>query len=119
MVDIVTKKPRWWARTLTETDIMKSQLIRGISLITANNELLINDLSFHVSIGRRRPRRWFSNEVTNHKDPKNSSNDTAGFDAEIPSEWESWLRHRRDDPPTIHQLIQSQALADIKKVIIK
>ena len=39
-----------------------------------------------------------------------------GFDAEIPSEWESWLRHRRDDPPTEKQVLQSYALADLKKV---
>ena len=33
----------------------------------------------------------------------------AGFDAEIPSEWEAWLRHRRDEPPTDEQ-VQSDSI---------
>ena len=27
-----------------------------------------------------------------------------GFDAKLPAEWESWLRMRRDDPPTFEQV---------------
>ena len=30
----------------------------------------------------------------------------AGFDSNLPSEWESWLRHRRPEPPTELEIIQ-------------
>ena len=38
-----------------------------------------------------------------------------GFDSQIPSEWESWLRMRRDDPPTDKQVLQAYALGQLKK----
>ena len=38
-----------------------------------------------------------------------------GFDAKMPSEWESWLRHRREAPPTDEQIMASMALAEMKK----
>ena len=34
----------------------------------------------------------------------------AGFDAELPSEWESWLRHRRADPPA-----EREVMPDLEK----
>ena len=68
------------------------------------------------SRGRRRGRRWYTNEVSNHHDPRGHEN-VDGFDSQIPSEWESWLRFRRDEPPTAQQVLQSFALADLKKVI--
>jgi NADH:ubiquinone oxidoreductase subunit len=40
----------------------------------------------------------------------------AGFDATLPAEWESWLRHRRDDPPTPEQVAASLAEAEMKKI---
>lgn len=70
------------------------------------------------SRGRRRPRRWYTNEETKHHDVRDATH-TGGFDAEIPSEWESWLRHRRDAPPTNDMILQSYALADMKKVHAK
>ena len=30
----------------------------------------------------------------------------AGFDNDLPSEWESWLRFRRDDPPTDQEVLK-------------
>ena len=40
----------------------------------------------------------------------------AGFDAELPSDWESWLRHRRANPPSEKEVMQSLALAEMKKM---
>ena len=40
----------------------------------------------------------------------------AGFDAGMPSEWEAWLRHRRDEPPTDEQVLNSLAYAEMKKM---
>ena len=40
----------------------------------------------------------------------------AGFDSNLPSEWESWLRHRRADAPTEKEVLQSLALGQLKKV---
>ena len=68
------------------------------------------------SRGKRRGRRWFTNEASKHHDPRNHES-TVGFDNEIPSEWDSWLRFRRDEPPTQQQVLQSYALAELKKVI--
>merc|ERR1711862_600720 len=66
------------------------------------------------SRGKRRGRRWFTHESSNHQDPRIHTN-VDGFDNEIPSEWDSWLRFRRDDPPTAKQVLQSYAIADLKK----
>jgi NADH:ubiquinone oxidoreductase subunit len=40
----------------------------------------------------------------------------AGFDAELPPEWESWLRHRRANLPSEKEATQSLALAEMKKM---
>lgn len=74
------------------------------------------EIAADPSRGRRRPRRWYTNEVTKHHDVRDAAY-TDGFDSEIPSEWESWLRFRRDAPPTEEMVLQSYALADMKKVI--
>lgn len=66
------------------------------------------------SRGKRRPVRWYINVETNKKDVIGVDR-WAGFDAELPTEWESWLRMRRNDPPTEDQVMQSLALADLKK----
>lgn len=66
--------------------------------------------------GRRRPRRWFTNEQSGHHDIRDTSK-IEGHDREMPAEWESWLRFRRDEPPTERQVLQSYALADLKKVL--
>lgn len=67
------------------------------------------------SHGKRRPRRWFTSPASNYHDPR-GSNITEGFDNEVPSEWESWLRNRRELPPTEAEILQSFAIADLKKV---
>merc|ERR1719228_1976462 len=66
------------------------------------------------SRGKRRGRRWFTNEGSKYHDPRDHTN-IQGFDSEIPSEWDSWLRFRRDMPPTEQQILQSYALAELKK----
>lgn len=85
------------------------------------------------SRGKRRPRRWYTSAVSNYHDPR-GSNIISGFDNELPSEWESWLRFRREVlyeflcwyfnificlqvPPTDAQVMQSYAIADLKKVL--
>jgi NADH dehydrogenase [ubiquinone] 1 alpha subcomplex assembly factor 2 len=68
-----------------------------------------------LSRGKKRARRWFTHVSGGHVDHRGTP-DTAGFDNELPAEWESWLRHRRDDPPTESQVLQGYALADLKKV---
>merc|ERR1712080_658645 len=61
-------------------------------------------------LGRHRPRRWYTNETSNHHNIR--ANVIDGFDSEIPTEWESWLRFRRQAPPTEEQVMQGYALAD-------
>lgn len=37
------------------------------------------------------------------------------FDQELPAEWESWLRHRRKEPPTPEEIEENYKLAVTKK----
>ncbi|XP_076164687.1 NADH dehydrogenase [ubiquinone] 1 alpha subcomplex assembly factor 2 [Ptiloglossa arizonensis] len=41
--------------------------------------------------------------------------DKINFEQELPAEWESWLRHRRIDPPTKEELEQNYQIALTKK----
>jgi len=66
------------------------------------------------SRGKRRPIRWYDAPNTNQKEIF-GVDIAGGFDAKLPAEWESWLRMRRDDPPTFEQVMESLALADLKK----
>ena len=73
------------------------------------------EIAAQPQLGKRRPTRWYNTAETNKKDIV--ARDTwAGFDAELPSEWESWLRHRRADPPTEREVIQSLAMSEMKKI---
>ena len=73
------------------------------------------ELPAQPQLGKRRPTRWYNTMDTNKKDIV--ARDTwAGFDAELPSEWESWLRHRRANPPSEKEVMQSLALAEMKKM---
>jgi len=69
--------------------------------------------------GKRTAKRWY--ETPNHMEKEPGApyglgyNTAAGFDAKLPAEWESWLRYRRDDSPSDHEVIRSLALADLKK----
>ena len=42
------------------------------------------------------PKRWYESPETNQKETV-GINSAGGFDAILPAEWESWLRHRRYD----------------------
>lgn len=66
------------------------------------------------SRGKRHARRWYEAPETNQKAAVGREL-WAGFDAKMPSEWESWLRHRREATPTDDQVMASIALADMKK----
>jgi len=59
------------------------------------------------SIGKRKDSRWFEPPAKNHLDK---------FDQDMPAEWEAWLRGRRKVPPTDNEVLQNQAIADMKKV---
>jgi len=37
------------------------------------------------------------------------------FQQEVPAEWEAWLRHRRNEPPTEDEIKASYALMLLKK----
>ncbi|XP_077300647.1 NADH dehydrogenase [ubiquinone] 1 alpha subcomplex assembly factor 2-like [Arctopsyche grandis] len=56
------------------------------------------------SRGKRRPERWF--EATTGE---------SGFDNYKPAEWESWLRHRRSEPPTDEEIQKNLAIMEMKK----
>ncbi|OXA63478.1 NADH dehydrogenase [ubiquinone] 1 alpha subcomplex assembly factor 2 [Folsomia candida] len=58
------------------------------------------------SIGKRKAERWFQPTGKNELDH---------FDKELPAEWESWLRGRRDNPPSEEELVKNQAIALLKK----
>ena len=73
------------------------------------------EIPANPSHGKRRPRRWYTSPASNYHDPR-GSNITEGFDNEVPSEWESWLRNRRELPPSDAEILQSYAIADLKKV---
>jgi len=64
--------------------------------------------------GKRRPVRWYDAPETNQKEILGVDR-YGGFDAKLPAEWDSWLRMRRDEPPTPEQIMDSMALADLKK----
>jgi NADH:ubiquinone oxidoreductase subunit len=70
---------------------------------------------FPFSRGKRRPTRYYQSPETDEKETI-GHNAIGGFDAEMPSEWESWLRHRRLDPPTVDQVQTSLAFAEMKKL---
>lgn len=60
------------------------------------------ELPARPEVGRRKPSRWFE---SNNKD----------LMQEVPPEWESWLRNRRDDPPTEEEIIRNRAIHEMKK----
>ncbi|GAB0087036.1 NADH dehydrogenase [Sergentomyia squamirostris] len=41
--------------------------------------------------------------------------DKDAFDQEMNAEWESWLRGRRQDPPTQEEVLRNLAIADMKQ----
>uniref|UniRef100_G3MQ45 NADH dehydrogenase [ubiquinone] 1 alpha subcomplex subunit 12 n=1 Tax=Amblyomma maculatum TaxID=34609 RepID=G3MQ45_AMBMU len=55
------------------------------------------------SRGKRRPSRWFEPLIKEN------------FTADMPAEWEAWLRGRRAFPPTQEEVAYNQALMESKK----
>ena len=46
-------------------------------------------------LGKRRPTRWYNTgDIAADDAETGPSEKWGGFDAELPAEWESWLRHR-------------------------
>jgi len=63
------------------------------------------EIPANPSIGKRKVARYF----------KPSGEELSNFDSQMPAEWESWLRGRRDVPPTEEELMSNQAIAEMKK----
>merc|ERR1712107_463102 len=74
------------------------------------------ELPAQPHLGKRMPTRWYDTAETNRKEVMGMHESAAGFDTNLPSEWESWLRHRRPEPPTEKEVLQSLALSQLKKV---
>ncbi len=72
------------------------------------------ELPADPSRGKRRPQRWYISPDTYQKEALGRDS-AGGFDAKMPSEWESWLRHRREQPPSEETVLQNMAIADMKK----
>lgn len=73
------------------------------------------ELPAQPQLGKRRPTRWYDTAQTGkgdmlHKDA------WGGFDSDLPAEWESWLRFRRTQPPSEDEVLNSLAIAELKKV---
>lgn len=60
------------------------------------------EIAAERSLGRRR-QRWFEPPVKED------------FAQEMPAEWESWLRGRRDGPPKEEEVMRNVAIMDMKK----
>lgn len=75
------------------------------------------ELPAQPQLGKRRPSRWYNTADVDKSDAETGPSEKwAGFDAELPAEWESWLRHRRAEPPTEKEVLQSLALSQMKKI---
>jgi len=73
------------------------------------------ELPAQPELGKRRPTRWYN--ITTDVEKEQGVKDVwAGFDNDLPSEWESWLRFRRTDPPTEEEVLKSLALGEMKKM---
>jgi len=65
-------------------------------------------------LGKRRPTRWYT--ISEKDTPGRGLEQSKGFDTDLPAEWESWLRFRRDVPPTEEEVMKSLAIAEMKKI---
>ena len=77
--------------------------VKKACLIMAMNCFLCQDpygnsyyeLPAQPQLGKRRPTRWYNTGEVTKRDAETGPAETwGGFDAELPAEWESWLRHR-------------------------
>lgn len=60
------------------------------------------EIAADPSRGKRKPRRWF--------EPRTKDN----FNADMPPEWEAWLRARRSSPPTQEEIAHNEAIKQSK-----
>ena len=71
-------------------------LTRDLSVITQDpygNSYY--ELPAQPQLGKRRPSRWYNTADVSSSDAETGPSEKwGGFDAELPAEWESWLRHR-------------------------
>ena len=79
------------------------------------------ELPAQPQLGKRRPSRWYNTaDITHTEAETGPSEKWGGFDAELPAEWESWLRHRRPEPPTEKEVLQVEpfvAVCQISKLV--
>uniref|UniRef100_A0A224YUI2 NADH dehydrogenase (Ubiquinone) 1 alpha subcomplex assembly factor 2 n=1 Tax=Rhipicephalus zambeziensis TaxID=60191 RepID=A0A224YUI2_9ACAR len=61
------------------------------------------EIAADPSRGKRKPRRWF--------EPRAKDN----FSADMPPEWEAWLRGRRSSPPTQEEIAHNEEIKKVKQ----
>uniref|UniRef100_A0A131XS76 NADH dehydrogenase [ubiquinone] 1 alpha subcomplex assembly factor 2 n=1 Tax=Hyalomma excavatum TaxID=257692 RepID=A0A131XS76_9ACAR len=61
------------------------------------------EIAADPSRGKRKPRRWF--------EPRTKED----FSADMPPEWEAWLRGRRASPPTPEEIAHNEAMKELKQ----
>ncbi|CAH2050747.1 unnamed protein product, partial [Iphiclides podalirius] len=81
----------------------KCQMIQGNKIGKDYIGNIYYEIPADPSRGKRKPSRWY--------DPPKGLD----FEDPIPSEWESWLRMRRKEPPTEDEVAQNLALAKMKQ----
>ena len=89
-------------------------------LFNANNRFVKSSrkttFNARFSRGKRRAKRWYEHVSTGRAEILGREK-FAGFDSEVPAEWESWLRHRRNEPPTEEQVKRHQLLEKGQRLI--
>ena len=81
-------------------------MTKNLFFISAREKLIFVHFEIKIpffSRGKRRAQRWYSTVDTMKKEIVGRDL-YGGFDANIASEWESWLRHRRSDAPTAEEV---------------
>ncbi|CAG7731562.1 unnamed protein product [Allacma fusca] len=61
------------------------------------------EIPANPSIGKRRNSRYFEPKVKDR------------FDQDLPSEWESWLRNRRENPPTLEEINRNHEILELTR----
>ncbi|XP_049883586.1 NADH dehydrogenase [ubiquinone] 1 alpha subcomplex assembly factor 2 [Pectinophora gossypiella] len=82
---------------------LRPRQIRGNAMGTDYIGNKYFEIPAEPSLGKRKPTRWY--------DPPKGLD----FENKIPSEWEAWLRMRRDNAPTEEEIAQNMAMAKMKK----
>merc|ERR1719154_414887 len=81
------------------------------------------EIKAQPELGKRKPSRWYSIASQHHKGslwetgrPTKTHEEAEGWDQEVPSEWDSRLRFRRDNPPSEEEVLQNVRMAQMKKI---